>query len=380
LTIKVISIFGTRPEAIKMAPLIIKMGQNPTFESKVCVTGQHRKMLDTVLDQFSIYPDYDLDLIKQGQTISDITVRVLLDLKEVLLEVKPNLVIVQGDTTSTFSAALCAFYLKIPIAHVEAGLRSGNMYSPYPEEMNRILTSNLASIHFAPTEGNKKNLINCGINEDNIYVTGNTVIDTLSMAVKDDYVFPQPYHFLNELDYKSEKIILLTAHRRENWGDNMRNIFLAIKDVLEANVDARLIYPVHRNPIVKSLAFEVFSNVERVNLLPPLDYFSFANLMARCYMLLTDSGGIQEEAPYLGKPVLVLRQETERPEAVEAGTVRMAGIERNDISKLADQLLNDQVEYDSMAKAVNPYGDGKASERIVSIFCEWFKKLKHVCN
>lgn len=362
---KILAVFGTRPEAIKMAPLIKKVSDADHLEVVVCVTAQHREMLDMVLDLFGIYPAYDLDLMSANQTITDITVRVLTGMKEVLEREKPDLVLVHGDTTTTLSAALAAFYQKVPVGHVEAGLRSGNIYSPYPEEMNRRITGAIATLHFAPTEGNKQNLLRSGVNEGQIFVTGNTVIDALHMVIKENYSFPIP--LLNQLDYANKKIILLTVHRRENWGSSMRNILLAVRSILEYNRDLELVFPVHMNPAVKDLAYEVLGSTARARLIPPLDYAPFANLMARSYLVLTDSGGIQEEAPALGKPVLVLRTETERPEAVEAGTVKIAGVERERIISLTQELLDNKAEYDKMAQAVNPYGDGMAAERIVEV-------------
>lgn len=362
---KVLVVFGTRPEAIKMAPLIKKLEQEPTFQVKVCVTAQHREMLDSVLEVFKIEADYDLNLMRAGQTPGDITNKVLKGMEAVLEEARPELVLVHGDTTTTFAAALASFYQQIPVGHVEAGLRSGNIYSPYPEEMNRILTDNLSSLHFAPTEGNKDNLLKSGIKEEQIYVTGNTVIDALHMVVEDSYQFPVP--LLNCFDYDKKRVILLTAHRRENWGVGMENIFRAVRRIVETNPDTELVYPVHLNPVVKSAAEEILGSTERVHLISPLDYAPFVNLMARSFLILTDSGGIQEEAPALGKPVLVLRKETERPEAVEAGTVKVAGVEENNIVQLTQMLLDYQAEYNRMARAVNPYGDGRAAEKIVAV-------------
>lgn len=361
--VKTLTVFGTRPEAIKMAPLVKKLEAEAGIESVVCVTAQHREMLDMVLDVFDIVPDYDLDLMSHGQSITDITVRVLKGMEDVLGEVEPDIVLVHGDTTTTFAASLAAFYRKIPVGHVEAGLRSGNKYSPYPEEMNRMLAGSIAALHFAPTEGNRGNLECCGV-KDGIYVTGNTVIDALRMVVRDDYVFEEG--LLNELDY-GRKVLLLTAHRRENWGEPMRNIFEAVRDLVEKYDDVDVVFPVHLNPVVREMAEGVLGGVERVHLIAPLDYEPFANLMARCTLVMTDSGGIQEEAPSLGKPVLVLRTETERPEAVEAGTVVMAGVKREDIFRIAEKILTDSDEYERMSRAVNPYGDGRAAERIVAV-------------
>ncbi len=362
---KILIIFGTRPEAIKMAPLIKKISESDCFSVKICVTAQHRGMLDSVLQLFKIEPDYDLDLMSKRQTLTDITVRVLQGLEVILIKEKPDIVLVHGDTTTTFSAALAAFYQQIPVGHVEAGLRSGNINSPYPEEMNRILTDGISNIHFAPTEGNRKNLLKSGVKDEQIFVTGNTVIDALYLAVQDGYRFELP--LLNELDYNNKKVILLTAHRRENWGDRLNNIFLAVRELITNNPSTVLVFPVHMNPLVKEPANELLGSAERIHLIPPLDYAPFANLMARSYMVLTDSGGIQEEAPALGKPVLVLRKETERPEAVVAGTVKIAGVDKERIIALGQELIGNQTAYDKMAKAVNPYGDGKASAMITEI-------------
>lgn len=365
---KVLIVFGTRPEAIKMAPLIKKIESMSQFNARVCVTAQHREMLDMVLELFRIVPDYDLDLMSPRQTITDVTSRVLIEMGKVIEQEKPDIVLVHGDTTTTLAAALAAFYQKISVGHVEAGLRSGNIYSPYPEEMNRRIASTIATLHFAPTEGNKKNLLQSGVKEEQIFVTGNTVIDALNLVIEDDYSFPMP--LLNQLDFSNRKVILLTAHRRENWGASMRNIFEAGRRIVEDNPDVELVFPVHLNPVIKDFAYEILGNTSRIHLIPPLDYTSFANLMARSYLLLTDSGGIQEEAPALGKPVLVLRTETERPEAVQAGTVKMAGVRQDRIYELTQQLLHDNDEYKKMARAVNPYGDGHASERIMEILCK----------
>lgn len=369
-TLKIMSIFGTRPEAIKMAPVVKKLEETEGIESIVCVTAQHREMLDQVLDLFEISPKYDLNIMKSGQTLNEITSRALIGLQKVLSEERPHMVLVHGDTTTTFVGALAAFYEKIKVGHVEAGLRSGNMYSPYPEEMNRSLTGTLSNLHFAPTKGNEENLLREGMNKENIIRTGNTVIDALLEVVKPDYKFE--IDILNEIDYKNKKVILLTAHRRENLGSPMENIFTAIKEVVTKNEDVEVVFPLHLNPKVREIAYRILEDVPRVHMIEPLDYEPFANLQSRAYMILTDSGGIQEEAPALGKPVLVLRTETERPEAVEAGTAKIAGIEKEKIFKLTDELINNKEEYNKMANAVNPYGDGKASERIVIAIKEYF--------
>lgn len=361
--LKVMTIFGTRPEAIKMAPLVKKMEEYEEIESIVCLTAQHREMLDMVVELFNIKPNYDLNVMQHGQTISDITVKVLKGIEEVLIKEKPNVVLVHGDTSTTFVGALAAFYQKIKVGHVEAGLRSGNIYSPYPEEMNRKLTSNLASIHFAPTEGNYENLIKEGVNKENIFITGNTVIDALLSVVKEDYIFEN--ELLNNIDYKNKKVIVMTCHRRENWGKPMEDIFTAVAELAQGNKEVEVIFPVHLNPSIRSLANSIMGDIKNIHLIEPLDYEPFANLLNKAYLILTDSGGIQEEAPALGKPILVMRTETERPEAAEAGTVKIIGVEKENIKKGVDLLLNDKTEYDKMANAINPYGDGSASEKIV---------------
>ena len=366
--LKVMSIFGTRPEAIKMAPVIKELEKCENMESVVCVTAQHREMLDQVLNLFHIEPQYDLNIMKPGQTLSEITSRAITGLEKVIMEVKPDLVLVHGDTTTTFAGALAAFYQQVKVGHVEAGLRSYSKYSPYPEEMNRSLTGRISDMHFAPTAGNRENLLKENIRDEDIFITGNTVIDALLQVVKKEYVFED--NRLNNIDYKHKKMILLTAHRRENLGEPMNHIFSAIKEVVENNPQSELVFPVHLNPRVQQLAKDILGNMDRVHLVAPLDYEPFANLMAKAHVILTDSGGIQEEAPALGKPVLVLRTETERPEAVTAGTVKMAGIERSTIYHLTHELLNSSIAYETMANAVNPYGDGKAAQRIVEVIEE----------
>lgn len=366
--LKVMTIFGTRPEAIKMAPLVKKMEEYKEIESIVCLTAQHREMLDMVVDLFDIKPDYDLDVMQHGQTISDITVKILKGIEEVLVKEKPHVVLVHGDTSTTFVSALAAFYQKIKVGHVEAGLRSGNIYSPYPEEMNRKLTSNLASIHFAPTQGNYNNLIKEGVNPKDIFITGNTVIDALLSVVKDDYIFEN--QLLNNIDYNNKKVIVMTCHRRENWGKPMEDIFTAVKELAQENKEIEIVFPVHLNPNIRSLANDIMGNAENIHLIEPLDYEPFANLLNKAYLILTDSGGIQEEAPALGKPILVMRTETERPEAADAGTVKIVGVEKDIIKKEVNTLLNDKAEYNKMSNAINPYGDGTASEKIVEILIE----------
>ncbi|MDK2917550.1 MAG: hypothetical protein PWQ37_283 [Candidatus Petromonas sp.] len=368
--LKIMSIFGTRPEAIKMAPVVKKLEEAEGIESIVCVTAQHREMLDQVLNLFNIIPKHDLNIMKSGQSLSEITCRALMGLEKVIKEEKPHMILVHGDTTTTFAGALAAFYAQVKVGHVEAGLRSGNMYSPYPEEINRSLTGRLAHLHFAPTEGNKENLLREGINQKNIVLTGNTVIDALLSVVDDKYKFD--IDLLNKIDYENKKVILLTSHRRENLGQPMKNIFTAVKEVVIKNKDVEVVFPVHLNPKVRKIAHDILKDIERVHLIEPLDYEPFANLINKCKIVLTDSGGIQEEAPALGKPVLVLRTETERPEAVKAGTVKIAGVEKEDVFRLTDELLNNKEEYNKMANAVNPYGDGRASERIVKAIKEYF--------
>lgn len=357
------TIFGTRPEAIKMAPLVKALEADPAIESVVCVTAQHREMLDQVLELFQIKPDYDLNIMAQGQTLSDITSKVLKGLESLMHAVKPDLVLVHGDTTTTFSGALAAFYNQIPVGHVEAGLRSHNIYSPFPEEMNRRLTTSIAKLHFAATQGNVENLINEGVDAKNIVKTGNTVIDALKMAIKSSYQFENP--ILNAIDYANKKTILVTAHRRENLGEPMENIFGALRAIVDRNEVAHVIFPMHLNPVVRAHALKHLSGHERITLLEPLEYEAFANLQAKVHLILTDSGGIQEEAPALGKPVVVLRTETERPEAVTAGTVVIAGVNRQKIIDVTEKLILDEQAYHKMAEASNPYGDGTACPQIV---------------
>lgn len=369
--LKVMSIFGTRPEAIKMAPLVKKLQETEEIDSVLCVTAQHRQMLDMVLDLFELKPDYDLDIMEHGQSISDITVKVLKGMENILQEVKPDIVLVHGDTSTTFVGALAAFYQQIPVGHVEAGLRSGNIYSPYPEEMNRKLTTNLASLYFAPTTGNYDNLIKENITSEKIFITGNTVIDALLQVVKEEYVFDNP--LLNGIDYRNKKVVVMTCHRRENWGEPMENIFKAVVDIKERHKDVEIIFPVHLNPKIRELAKDIMGNMEGVHLIEPLDYEPFVNLLNKAHLILTDSGGIQEEAPALGKPILVLREETERPEAVGAGTVKIVGVDGDKIIKEVEELLSNPKSYSQMANATNPYGDGRACERIVDALKYHFK-------
>lgn len=360
--VKVMAIFGTRPEAIKMAPVVRELLKHPEIETKVCLTAQHREMLDQVVDLFQLPVDYDLDIMKQGQSLYDITDRVLLGLKEVLEKEKPDLVLVHGDTTTTFSATLAAFYQQIDVGHVEAGLRTGNMYSPFPEEANRRLTSVLTTLHFAPTETARQNLLKENQKDDRIFTVGNSVIDALLATVKKDYVFEDKE--LQDIE-EHKRIILVTTHRRENLGEPMRNVYRALRRLVETVPDTEVVFPVHRNPLVRQAVKEVLDGVPGVHLVDPMEYEPFTNLMARSAIILTDSGGIQEEAPSLGKPVLVLRDTTERPEAVASGTVKLVGTDEDKVYNTAYKLLTDEVAYREMAESINPYGDGHTSERIV---------------
>ena len=366
--LKVMSVFGTRPEAIKMAPLVLELEKRPELESVVCVTAQHREMLDSVLEEFHIKPKHDLNIMQSGQSLSDITSRVLHGMAPVYEEEKPGLVLVHGDTTTTFAASLAAFYAHIPVGHVEAGLRTFDRWSPWPEEMNRRMTGQLASLHFAPTKRNAENLRREGV-EGSIWITGNTVIDALRYTASGEG-FSRPE--LGEIDYVNHRVITLTCHRRENYGGPMRNIFEAVRNTALRFPDVIFVYPVHLSPVVRQAAGELLGGVRNIRLIEPLDAVDMHRLMAKSYMVMTDSGGLQEEAPALGKPVLVLRRETERPEAVEAGTVVLAGTERERIELLAAKLLADRAEYDRMAHAVNPYGDGRACERIADAICNAF--------
>ncbi|MCL2568021.1 MAG: UDP-N-acetylglucosamine 2-epimerase (non-hydrolyzing) [Oscillospiraceae bacterium] len=367
--IKVMSIFGTRPEAIKMAPLLLELDRRPEFESVSCLTAQHREMLDSVMSLFDLVAPYDLDIMEPGQTLTTITAKALTGLGKVLAEAKPDFVLVHGDTTTTLAAALAAFYAKIPVGHVEAGLRSGDIYSPYPEEMNRRLVSQIAALHFAPTAGNAANLRREGIT-DGVFITGNTVIDAMKYTVpRFSGAFESD---LDRIDWKTRRVITLTCHRRENFGAPMAEIFTAAKILVERHSDVTLIYPVHPNPIVQTAAREILGGRERIFLIDPLDTVQMHALLARSYLVLTDSGGLQEEAPALGKPVLVLRKETERPEAIQAGTACLAGVECDNILCLAERLLTDPTAYEAMAKARNPYGDGHASTRIADAILWYF--------
>ena len=362
--IKVMTVFGTRPEAIKMAPVVLELKKYPDLITPiVAVTAQHRDMLDQVLNLFNIKPDYDLNIMAQGQTLFDITTKAMNGLNEVLSKEKPDIVLVHGDTTTTFAGALAAYYHETAVGHVEAGLRTYNKYSPFPEEMNRKLTGAIADLHFAPTDTASGNLKAEGTKEDKIFVTGNTVIDALHKTVTDDFKFDDEK--LENIDYENKRIILVTTHRRENLGEPMRHVYKALKDIVNEFDDVEIVFPVHKNQKVREVVNEELGNIEAVHLIDPLDYEPFANLMHRAFLVLTDSGGIQEEAPSLGKPVLVLRDTTERPEAVKAGTVKLIGTERQKVYEETKYLLTDHDEYQRMANTCNPYGDGKASKRII---------------
>ena len=366
--LKVMSVFGTRPEAIKMAPLVLELKRRPELESIVCVTAQHREMLDSVLREFDIRPEHDLNIMQSGQSLADITSRVLRGMGPVYEQENPGLVLVHGDTTTTFAASLAAFYAHIPVGHVEAGLRTFDRWSPWPEEMNRRMTGQLASFHFAPTQRNAENLRRENV-EGSVWVTGNTVIDALRYTASGEG-FSRPE--LGDIDYVNHRVVTLTCHRRENYGKPMRNIFEAVRNTAKRFPDVIFVYPVHLSPVVRQAAGELLSGLPNVKLIEPLDAVDMHRLMAKSYMVMTDSGGLQEEAPALGKPVLVLRRETERPEAVEAGTVVLAGTEREKIELLAAKLLTDRAEYEKMARAVNPYGDGRACPRIADAICYAF--------
>lgn len=365
---KVMLVFGTRPEAIKMCPLVNELKSRKEIQTVVCVTGQHRQMLDMVLEAFGVVPDYDLSIMKDKQTLFDVTTNIMNRIKEVLEKEKPDVVLVHGDTSTTFVTALSCFYLQIPVGHVEAGLRTYNIYSPYPEEFNRQAVSIISEFNFAPTELSKQNLLKEGKKPDSIFVTGNTAIDALKTTVRENYTHP-------ELKWaEGSRLILITAHRRENLGEPMRHMFKAIRRVMDEHPDVKAIYPIHMNPIVREIAEEFLGGDDRIHIIEPLDVLDFHNFLSRSYLILTDSGGIQEEAPSLGKPVLVMRDTTERPEGVAAGTLKLVGTEEMRIYNEFSQLLSDKEEYDTMSKASNPYGDGHACERIANILCEWNSK------
>ena len=370
--IRVMSVFGTRPEAIKMAPLVKELAAREGIESLCCVTAQHRQMLDSVLEVFHLKPDWDLDIMTPQQTLSTITSKCLLGMDEAIDALKPDMILVHGDTSTTFAGALSAFYHQVKVGHVEAGLRTYDKYSPFPEEMNRVLVSRLADLYFCPTANNRDNLAREGIRE-NLFITGNTVIDALKTTVRDDYRFATEE--LNRLPYGEKKVCLVTCHRRENYGEPMKNIMLALRQIAEENEDVELVYPVHLSPVVREAVDRYLRGAPRVHLIDPLPADEMHNLMARCYLVLTDSGGLQEEAPALGKPVLVLRRETERPEAVAAGTVKLVGVVQDDIVTMAERLIRDKSAYAQMAHAVNPYGDGRACARIADAI-EWHFGLR----
>lgn len=365
--VKVMTVFGTRPEAIKMAPLVKELESRNEVESIVCVTAQHRQMLDQVLNTFNINPNYDLNIMKQGQTLVDITTRALQSLDKVIKEVKPDIVLVHGDTTTTLAGSFAAFYNQVAVGHVEAGLRTYDKYSPYPEEVNRQVTGVIADMHFAPTENSKKNLLKEGKKEETIYVTGNTAIDALKTTVKENYS--------NEVieNLGNNKMILLTAHRRENLGQNMKGMFKAIKRIVDEFEDIQVVYPIHLNPLVRDVANEIFGDSGKVHLIEPLEVLDFHNFLNKAYIIMTDSGGIQEEAPSLGKPVLVLRDTTERPEGIDAGTLKLVGVEEETIYNMTKELLTNESMYESMSKASNPYGDGNSSKYIVDAIINKFR-------
>lgn len=361
---KILLVFGTRPEAVKMCPLINELKARRNIQTVVCVTGQHRQMLDMVLRAFSVTPDYDLSVMKDRQTLFDVTAGVLQGMEPVLRAEKPDIVLVHGDTSTTFAAALACFYMRLPVGHVEAGLRTYDLASPYPEEFNRQAVSLVTRFHFVPTERARENLLREGKNPGTVYVTGNTVVDALKTTVRRDYTHP-------ELDWASDsRLILITAHRRENLGEPMEHMFRAIRRVMDEHPDTKAIYPIHRNPRVRELAEKYLGGDDRIRIIEPLDVIDFHNFMARCHLILTDSGGIQEEAPSLGKPVLVMRHVTERPEGIEAGTLRLVGTEEETIYREFTRLLTDKTAYEAMAHAANPYGDGHASERIADILAK----------
>lgn len=370
--IKVMSVFGTRPEAIKMAPLVKELAQREHFESLCCLTGQHREMLDSVMQIFKLEGDYDLNIMQKQQTLSSITTRAVLGMESVLQEAKPDLILVHGDTSTTFAGALAAFYHQIPVGHVEAGLRTYDKYSPFPEEMNRTLVGDIATLHFSPTPANAENLQKEAIRGE-VFITGNTVIDAMKTTVREDYRFSTEE--LNTLDFANRRVIVLTCHRRENYGKPMHDILSAVRKLVEAHPEIDVVYPVHLSPAVRECAKEELGGIERVHLIDPVDVEEMHNLMARCYFVMTDSGGLQEEAPAMGKPVLVLRRETERPEAVAAGTVKLAGVEHDEVLRLATELLENEAVYAEMAHAVNPYGDGNACARIADAI-EWHFGLR----
>ena len=372
--IKVMSVFGTRPEAIKMAPLVKELAKYPDVESICCLTGQHREMLDSVMDIFKLKGDYDLNIMEKRQTLSTITTKTLLGMDSVIDDCKPDIILVHGDTSTTFAGALSAFYHQVPVGHVEAGLRTWDKYSPFPEEMNRTLVGDIADLHFSPTKANADNLTREAIS-GSIFITGNTAIDAMKYTVRDDYLFVTP--LLNDLDFNNKRVVVVTCHRRENYGKPMEDIMNAIAKVVELHHDIEVVYPVHLSPVVRECAEKYLAGKPRIHLIDPIDVQEMHNLIARCYMVMTDSGGLQEEAPALGKPVLVMRRETERPEAIAAGTARLVGVDYNEIIAAANELLEQPEAYAKMAKAVNPYGDGNACERIAQAIRWHFGLIDH---
>lgn len=359
--LKIMSVFGTRPEAIKMAPLVKELAKHPEVESICCLTGQHRQMLDSVMEIFDLKGDYDLDIMEKSQTLTTITTKTMLGMEKVIAKAKPDMILVHGDTSTTFAGALAAFYHQIPVGHVEAGLRTWDKYSPFPEEINRTLVGDIAELHFCPNVANRKNLEREAIG-GKMFITGNTAIDAMKYTVKEDYVFQT--ELLNQLDFENKRVIVVTCHRRENYGQPMEDIMNAIAEVAETHKDVEIVYPVHLSPVVRECAAKYLGGKDRIHLIDPIDVQEMHNLMARSYMVMTDSGGLQEEAPAMGKPVLVMRKETERPEAIAAGTAKLAGVQKDVIVAMANELLNDPTAYEKMAKAVNPYGDGEACPRI----------------
>ena len=365
--LKVMSVFGTRPEAIKMAPLVMELGRREGIESICCLTGQHREMLDSVMQAFGLRADFDLNIMERQQTLSSITTKTILGMDRVIEQAQPDLILVHGDTSTTFAGALAAFYHKVPVGHVEAGLRTWDRYSPFPEEMNRTLTADIAVLHFSPTAANAENLRAEGIRGE-IFITGNTAIDAMKTTVHDEFTFDEP--LLNELDFGARRVIAVTCHRRENYGEPMENIMRAIRETVDRHPDTEAVYPVHLSPAVRECAHKHLSGHPRIHLIEPLDVLQMHNLLSRCCLVMTDSGGLQEEAPALGRPVLVMRRETERPEAIKAGTAKLAGVEYDSILSMACELLDDPEAYRRMARAVNPYGDGNACSRIARAI-EW---------
>ena len=359
--LKIMSVFGTRPEAIKMAPLVKELAKHPEVESICCLTGQHRQMLDSVMEIFDLKGDYDLDIMEKSQTLTTITTKTMLGMEKVIAKAKPDMILVHGDTSTTFAGALAAFYHQIPVGHVEAGLRTWDKYSPFPEEINRTLVGDIAELHFCPNVANRKNLEREAIG-GKMFITGNTAIDAMKYTVREDYVFQT--ELLNQLDFENKRVIVVTCHRRENYGQPMEDIMNAIAEVAETHKDVEIVYPVHLSPVVRECAAKYLGGKDRIHLIDPIDVQEMHNLMARSYMVMTDSGGLQEEAPAMGKPVLVMRKETERPEAIAAGTAKLAGVQKDVIVAMANELLNDPTAYEKMAKAVNPYGDGEACPRI----------------